>query len=134
MNPAIQRDGSKKGKGGFRVGAGRKAITSEYKGVSIRVDERLVPFLKWTKVKGVDEEILSVLRRMVDDNAFAAPEPPKIDLRAELTELYSIPAKNRTRDVLKHIRHACLALGFDADKLNYHQQKAVLNWHKDKVI
>lgn len=119
------------GRGGIRAGAGRKS-TLQHPADSIRVDTRLFPFLQWTKRNGIDDNLLEMLNKLITDKPDSVPVMPSIDLRAELTLYYSIPAKNRTRDVQKRIKDACIALGFNPENLNYDQQKAVLNWHREK--
>jgi hypothetical protein len=109
----------KTGRGGIRAGAGRKP-TGNAATVPVRVDSRLIPFLNVVKVRGVDNELLAKI------DALIAP----VDLREELTRLYEIPAKNRSRDVQKYIKQA---LGFSVplDDLNDEQKAKVIKYHKE---
>jgi len=131
MNEAIQSNElvyQSSGRGGARNGAGRKS-SIQHKADSIRVDLRLFPFLQWTKKNGLTDEIINTLNNFIDDRF--VPPPPSINLIDELSTLYKIPSKNRKRTAQNKIKSACIALGFDETNLNYNQQKAVINYHKE---
>lgn len=93
----------------------------------IRVDNRLIPFVEWVRCNGISDDILLTINRIIE------PEEADIDLRAKLTELYSIPSKNRTRDAQRKITEACKELGFNSATLTNEQKQKVLDWHTAKV-
>lgn len=57
----------------------------------------------------------------------------EIDLRTALTDLYKIPAKNRTRDAQRKITEACREIGFNSATLTNEQKQKVINYHTAKV-
>lgn len=115
----------KSGRGGFRVGAGRKP-TGNHKTIPVRVDERLLNFIEWTRKNGVDDVLLQTLEKLqqgdapplntqqavVEEESTNAP-PSHFHLVSAIADLKGYTSHNVLRDSLRIIRKSCKALGFD---------------------